>query len=115
MEILNLIILIGLVILVFYFLNKSHKKKIPKIDSSNIYINNDVVINKTQLDKNNIEKEKKQLNIDKGTITRQTIIDETGGSTHYDNIKIDSNISGNTVNPTLTYSTYAKFPTIINK
>jgi hypothetical protein len=125
MEILNLIILIGLVILVFIFLNKPvKKKKIPKIDINNIYINddhNDIIYKdnnnfyKTHYAKHNSDKEIKQINIEKGKITRQSILDETGGSVHYNNVQINSNISGNIIEPSSTYSTYVKKPYTINR
>ena len=130
MENLILIILIILIILVFYFLNKPIKKKnikkIQKIDTNNIYTindynnHNDIIYKndnefyKEHYNKNNSEQEIKQINIDKGKITRQSILDETGGSIHYDNLKINSNISGNTIKPNLTLSTYAKLPSNIN-
>ena len=56
---------------------------------------------------NDIELE--QININKGSLTNHTIINENGGSVNYNNFIIDSNISNNYINYTNNYSTYNKF------
>lgn len=117
MENLDFIIFISLVI--FYFLfnkpNKPNKPiKINNIDTNNIYINDDQNYKKQINIKNNTEKEIIQLNIEKGKITRQSILDESGGSIHYNNLSINSIISGNKIKQNNNYTTYAKLPNKIN-
>ena len=48
--------------------------------------------------KNVTDTEIKQINIEKGNITRQTINNESGGSIHYKEIQVKTNISGNNIN-----------------
>lgn len=129
MENLNLFILIGIVIFILYFLNKPpiKNKKIKKqnIDKTNIYVNttqNDHNIiyqenddfYKKHFTKNTTDKEIKQINIEKGKTTRSSILSESGGSINYDNLQINTNISGNKIVSSQNIQTYRKLPTKIN-
>ncbi len=127
MEDFNLFILIGLIIIIIYFLNKpkkQNKKSEKQIDTTNIYITNlkdphDIIYKdntdfyKKNFAKNNTDLEIKQINIDKGKITRNSNLNESGGSIHYNNIKINTNISGNKISLNEEQKTYRKLPTKI--
>ena len=52
----------------------------------------------------------KQININKGKLTRQSIINESGGSYSYNNLKINSNISDNKIKSQKIYKSYTKIP-----
>ena len=116
----DLVILISILILIL-ILNKVNKvKKISKIKipiqkKNNIITNNKIDLKKlnkynnfitTNIDDNELDK----LNINKGNITRNTIIEEKGGSKNFNNFIINSNISNNLINYDNTKSTYTKLP-----
>ncbi len=112
MEKYDIVILLCVIILLFLY---NSNKKILRIDKKNIYKNNDIkIVNKNIDIKKNIYKniDIKTLN---GQITRQTLLNEIGGSEFYNKFQILSNISGNTIEQKKEYSTYAKTPTKLNK
>jgi hypothetical protein len=130
MENLDFIIIFGLIIFALYFIINNKKKiikKESKINYSDVYVVTDKIQieNKSLTDndifyKNNFvknlsDKEIKQINIEKGNITRQSIINESGGSTHYKETEIKTNISGNKINHQENVKSYRKLPTKLNK
>jgi len=119
MENLDYIILFGLIILALYFINNKKQviKKEKKINYSDIYVvkNNIETQNIISNENNNFvkkitEKEIKQINIEKGNTTRQSLIHESGGSTHYKEVKLNTNISGNKIIEKENAQSYRKLP-----
>ena len=121
---LDLVILISIIILILILiLNKVKKIKniIHPIQKKNNNIQNKKINLKqilnthnnfyknfitTNIDDNELEK----LNINKGNLSRHTIIGEQGGSKNYNNFTVSSNISNNLINYDNTNSTYKKLP-----
>ena len=107
-----------LIVLFYYYLNNNKLQK--NINYDNVYVlnNNDItkiyneddVFYKKHFIKNMNDTEIKQININKGKLTRQSITHETGGSHSYKNLKINSNISDNKIKPQEIYKSYSKLP-----
>lgn len=125
MEYFEIIILFGILILLFYFnsnnsnkTKKSIKKhKQPKYDpkmyidlSDHKYIlyKKDDLFYKTHFGKNLNDSEREIL--DRGKITRHSIIQEQGGSKEYNKLKVPKKISSNNINFKENYLSYAKLP-----
>lgn len=115
----NLIILILIIILIIilditFDQNVSSNNNVPNINK--IDINNNII----KIDKVNknfhkkffssymSDDELKKIDINKGSLTIQTIINENGGSANYNKFYIDSNISDNTINYGNNYLSYIK-------
>lgn len=97
---LDLIIIIGLVILFLQYNNQQSLAQKQIIQVEQVVNEPEIIYKPTVIPKT-------------GTITRHTILDESGGSKHYDNVKIESNISGNIIPIQDKYKTYAKMPSKI--
>ena len=121
---LDLVILISIIILYIIFNHETVQKINKSIEKKQIILkneNNDKINLKNILNENKIfyknfittkidDAELDKLNINKGNITRQTIIGEDGGSKRYNNFFIDSNISNNAINYESSHTTYVKMP-----
>ena len=102
MEIIDLFILINIIFLIIVLNNSKPIQKPIKLDNQNNNNNLKNILNTN----NDLDK----ININRGSITRDTIIKEDGGSSHYKDYTVNSNISNNSINYDNKYLSYIKLP-----